>query len=321
MSEVSGGAPSAAPSAPAESQGASADSNVSTQVSGSQGGSSSSAQIDAIQDAVDSGEISQAEANRMIEKFELKVRGKTITKEIDLSDKNALRNALERAEIAQLSMQEKAEQDKLFRQILENGKKDPMSFIKEAFGLDPDELAALHIEKKLEHLKKSPEVLEKERIQAELQQAREEAKKLKEEKETAEMTKLQQEALTGLQSEISSAIKAHTKLPDTKVVQKKMADAMLWAANNGFEDVTADDVAPLVEHEMREELNALYDLMPEDVLEMYVGKKNLDRLRKSKIAKAKEVPSVNAIKPTAAKPTEKPKTAEKINAKDFWRKR
>lgn len=322
-------AASAAPSAPAEASGAPVENstngnNQQVEAKSAPAQGETNNQIDAIQEAAENGEISQAEANKLIKKFQLKVRGKTIEKEVDLSDEEYIKNQLQLAEVSKLSMQEKAELEKKFEQILQNGKLDPMKFIQDAFGLDPDELAAMHIEKKIEHLKKSPEVLEKERIQAELQAAREEAKKLKEEKETAEMSKLQQEQLVTLQTEISKAITAHTKLPDTKYVQKKMADAMLWAANNGFDDVTADDVAPLVEHEMRQELNALYDLMPEEVLESYVGRKNIERLRKSKIAKAKEVPSVNAIKPTSTPKEETSKKSadqQKMDAKRFWRGR
>lgn len=323
MSEVTNAgapAPSAEISTPAaESQGQSSEN--SGEISANSG--QASGEINAIQEAVDSGEISQKEANKLIKKFQLKVRGKTIEREVDLSDEDYIRQQLQLAEVSKLSMQEKAEMEKRFEQILMGGKQDVARFMKEAFGIDPDDWAAAHIEKKIEHLKKSPEVLEKERIQAELQAAREEAKKLKEEKEMAEMSKLEQEALSSLQTEISKAITAHTKLPDTKLVQKKMADAMLWAANNGFNDVTADDVAPLVEHEMREELNGLFELMPEDTLEAYFGRKNVDRLRKSKIAKAKEIPSVNAIKPTGAKPAETPKQSDqqKIDAKRFWRGR
>jgi hypothetical protein len=325
MSENTGAAPSnAAPSAPAES-GAQVENSTAGQVAQAPADNSGaqSAQVDAIQDAVDSGEISQAEANKMIKKLELKVRGKTITKEIDFSNEDELRNMAQLAEVSKLSMQEKAELEKRFEQILQNGKQDPMDFIAKLYGIDPDELAAMHIEKKIEHLKKSPEVLEKERIEAELKAAREEAKKLKEEKEMAELTKLQQEQLTSLQSEISSAIKAHTKLPDTKYVQQKMANTMLWEANNGFEDVTAEDVAPLVEEEMRKELNALFDQMPEDALEAYAGRKNIERLRKSKIAKAKEVPSVNAVKPVAANVAQEPKkpSSPSIDSKKFWRGR
>lgn len=321
MSEATGAAPSASPSAPAES-GAPADSNISTSEGQSQGGIETSP-VDAIQDAVENGEISQAEANKMIKKYELKVKGKTISREVDLSDDEYLKNQFQLAEVAKMSQQEKAEQEKLFREILGKGKADIGQFMKEVYGIDPDEWAAAHIERKIEHLKKSPEVLEKEKIQEELRQAREEAKKLKEEKETAEMSKLQQEAMTSLQDEIGKAISAHTKLPNSKYVQKRMADAMLWADNNGFDDVSADDVAPLVEQEMRQELNALYDEMPEEVLETYVGKKNIERLRKSKIAKAKEVTSVNSVKQTATNKAEAPKATEasKIDAKKFWRGR
>ena len=293
----------------------------SAEVSGSQGESSNNAQIDAIADAVENGELSQAEAKSMIRKLQLKIDGKVVEREIDLDDEETLKNELQLAAKAKSSMQKAAEQEKLFKEILGKGKADIGQFMKEVYGIDPDEWAAAHIERKIEHMKKSPEVLEKERIQAELQAAREEAKKLKEEKEMAEMSKLQQEAMVGLQEEIAKAISAHTKLPNSKYVQKKMADAMLWAANNGFEDVTAEDVAQTVEAEMRQELNELYDQMPEEVLEAYVGKKNIDRLRKSRIAKAKEVPSLSQVKQTAVKPEAPSKPAEKISAKDFWRRR
>lgn len=327
MSENAGAAPSAAPSAPAVSENGASVSNESSESSESgmsqsfEGGQQ--AQLDAIQDAVDSGEISQAEANRMIKKFELKVRGKTITKEVDLSDEDFLRNQLQLAEVSKESMQRAAEQEKLFRQLLESGKGDPLKFIQELYGIDPDELAAAHIERKIEHMKKSPEVLERERIQAELEAAREEAKRLKEEKENAELNKLQQESLINLKQEISEAIKAHTKLPDSKYVQQKMAQALMWAEDNGFSGATAADVAPLVEAEMRKEMNELYDMMPEELIEAMIGRKNIDRLRKKKIAKAKEVPSVSAIKPTAAPKSDdsNKKKVEPIDAKKFWRGR
>lgn len=317
MSEVSGGAP-AAPSAeistsPAESQGQSASS---PEFSGGQ-----SAQVDAIQEAVESGDISQAEAKSMIKKLQLKVNGKIIEREVDLGDEDFLRNQFQLAEVSKQSMQKAAEQDKLFRQLLEGGRNDVAAFMQEAFGIDPDDWAAAHIEKKIEHLKKSPEVLAQEKLQAELAQAREEAKKLKEEKENAEMSKLQQETLSGLREEISSAIKTHTKLPDSKYVQQKMAQALMWAEDNGFPGATAEDIAPMVESEMRKEMNELYDLMPEELIESMIGRKNIDRLRKSKIAKAKEVPSVNAVKQTAVQKPAEAKKAEPIDAKRFWRGR
>lgn len=322
MSEVSGGAPVAAPSAPAES-GAPVENSISE--SGSQGESSSQAseQIDAIQDAFEAGELTQAEAKSMIKKFQLKVKGKTIEKEYDLGDDDFMRNQFQLAEVSKQSMQEKAELEKQFRHILETGRGNPAQFLKEAFGIDPDEFAAMHIEKKIEHLKKTPEQIEIENMRAELQAAREKEKKTNEEKETLEMSKLQQEALVGLQDEIGKAISAHTKLPNSGYVQKKMADAMLWAANNGFDDVTAEDVAPLVEKEMRDQLNSLFDEMPEDTLELYAGRKNIERLRKSKIAKAKEVPSVNAVKSTSASAnrSEAPKVEVKLDSKKFWRGR
>lgn len=329
MSEVSsGGAP--APVAAPESAASPSEVNTSGEVSqqefsGEQHSSENIGEVaEQLQDAVEAGELSQAEAAKMIKKFQLKVKGQLRDVEVDLSDDNFLKNQFQLAEMSKMAMQEKAEQEKLFRELINKGKGDPLSFIKELYGIDPDELAAAHIEKKIEHLKKSPELLEKERIQEELRQAREEAKKLKEEKENAEMSKLQQEALVGLKEEISSAIKEHTKLPNSDYVQKKFAQALQWAVDNGYPDATAEDVAMSVEAEMRAEYNKLADELPEEVLESFIGKKNLQRIKSKNIAKMKQAPTtLSAVKPTAAsvnKPADN-KPVEKIHAKDFWRRR
>jgi Txe/YoeB family toxin of Txe-Axe toxin-antitoxin module len=142
MSEVvNSGAPAPAvdSSTPAaESQAQSVENSAESINAG--GESAGQEQIDAIQDAVENGELSQAEANKLIKKFQLKVRGKVIEREIDLGDEDYLKNQFQLAEAAKLSMQEKAELEKRFEQILQSGKQDPMKFIQEAFGLDPDEL-------------------------------------------------------------------------------------------------------------------------------------------------------------------------------------
>ena len=147
-----------------------------------EGQGESSEQIDAIQDAVDNGDLSQKEANNLIRKLQLKVNGKIIEKEVDLGDEDFLRNQFQLAEVSKQSMQKAAEQERMFRELLGRGGQDIAAFMKEVYGIDPDEWAASHIERKIEHLKKSPEVLEKERIAEELRVAREEAKRLKEEK-------------------------------------------------------------------------------------------------------------------------------------------
>jgi hypothetical protein len=278
---------------------------------------------EAIQEAVENGEISKKEANKLIKEFKLKVDGKEFTKTVDLSDEDFLRQQLILAETARSRMSETANIKKAFQAEMGRLKQDPWSVMKD-LGLDPDELAEMRIQQRIEEMKKSPEQLAQEKIQKELQEAREEARRLKEEKEQLEMSKLQEQAAVQLEEEIMGALDGHRTLPKSQYVVKRIADSMLWAMNNGFGDVTAEDVVPLVEKEMRDELNRFMDEMPEDLMEKYIGQRNIDRLRKRRVSAAKAaIPSVNDIKPTnkslaAEKAPEKSK--QKIPARDFWKK-
>lgn len=317
MSEQGGApAPSAAPeSAPVESNtaGTQSQDNAGTDVAPG---------IGDIQDAVENGEISQAEAKQLIKKFKLKVDGREYEHEIDLNDENAVRNELQLAHAAKSRMQETANIKKAYQREMERLKSDPWSVLQE-LGLDPDDLSERRIHSRIEEMKKSPEQLASEKMAKELEEARAEAKKLKEEREQEQMTKLQQEAVKSLNDEIDKAITSgHTKLPNTPLVRKKIADTMLWAMNNGHGDVTAEDVVPLVKREMQEELNSLYEGLDADALEEYIGRQNMDKMRKKRISAAKPVPGLADVKPTAAGmkvPQAESKPAQKLKAKDFFR--
>jgi hypothetical protein len=276
-----------------------------------------------LQEAVENGEISKKEANKLLREFKLKVDGKEITKTYDLSDEDFLRQQFILAETARSRMSETANIKKAFQSEMGRLKQDPWSVMKD-LGLDPDELAEMRIQQRIEEMKKSPEQLAQEKIQKELQEAREEARKLKEEKEQLEMSKLQEQAAVQLEDEIMGALDGHKTLPQSQYVVKRIADSMLWAMNNGFGDVTAEDVVPLVEKELRDELNKFMDEMPEDLMEKYIGQRNIDRLRKRRVAASKaNISNINDIKPTnksliAEKAKEAPK--QKIPARDFFRK-
>lgn len=322
MSEISSGTGSSPAAAPAESGNASASQeNISTNSNSAQSKEIVSPDAQAeIQEALENGDAK--EAQRLIKKYDLKVRGKTISREVDLSDDDYLRNQFQLAEVSKQSMQESAELKKAYQKELERFRAKPWEVLEE-LGLNPDELAEMRIQQRIEEMKKSPEQLESEKIRAELQQAREEAKRLKEEKESIEMQKLQEQAAVQINDEISKAISATKTLPNSPYVIKRVADSMLWAMNNGYEDVTAEDVVQLVEHEMKQELSQLYDQMPEEVLEQFIGRKNIERMRKSRVAKVKSTPSVNDIKQTAlsAKAAEaaRPREQKRVPAKDFFK--
>lgn len=316
MSEISGGESAA----PVES---------STEAVESQGESSGqsmdvSDQVDAIEQAVEDGELSVQEAKSLIKKFKLKVDGREFEQEIDLSDEEAVRNELQLAAAAKRRMQETAEIKKSYIREMERLKNDPFSVLAE-LGLDPEELSAGFIQKKIEEMKKSPEQVAQEKLQMELEEARAESKRLKDEKEEAEMSRLNEQAVKSLNDEIDTAISGHRKLPNTPFVRKKIADSMLWAMNNGFGDVTAEDVVPLVEKELRSELGSLFEGLEDEAFEDWVGKERLTKARKRKATAAspKIVPGLSNVKPTAAgiKAKEEPQVSSKIKAKDFFRNR
>lgn len=324
MSEIASGAgssPAAGAASPETSSASASQENISTQKSSAQPAEGiSQAQEAEIQEAIDNGDAK--EAQRLIKKYELKVRGKTISKEVDLSDDDYVKNQFQLAEVSKQAMQESAELKKAYQKELERFRANPWEVLEE-LGLNPDELAESRIHQRIEEMKKSPEQIRAEQREKELFEAREEAKRLKAEKADLENQKLQEQASIQLKDEISQAIAKTKTLPNNKYVEKRVADSMLWAMQNGFEDVTAEDVVTLVEQEMRQELSELYDQMPEDVLEHFIGKKTIERMRKRRVAQVRQAPSVNDIKQTAlaAKAADEARPREKnhVRSKDFFK--
>lgn len=275
---------------------------------------------EAVEDAIANG-ASEKEVKNLIKEFQLKVNGKLINKTIDLSDENNLKNELQLAAAARQSMQEAANLKKLYEKEVSRLRQDPFSVLQE-LGLDPDQLAEMRIQQRIEEMKKSPEQLERERIQAELQAAREEAKKLKEEREAEQFEKLKEQAAFQIESEIEQALDAHKTLPKSRHIVKRIADSMLWAMNNGFDDVSAEDVMPLVEKEWRDEMSRLMDDSPEDILEQLIGQRNIERLRAKRLnaMTASGAKTASSVKSTAASvQKQEDKKSEKIKQRDFFR--
>lgn len=285
-----------------------------------EGEQSSNQQLqDVVETALANG-ASEKEVKNLIKEFQLKVNGKTISKKIDLSDENALKNELQLSAAARQAMQEAANLKKLYEKEVGRLKQNPWEVLQE-LGMDPDELAELRIQQRIEEMKKSPEQLERERIQKELQEARAEAQRLKEEREAEQFEKLKQQAAVQIENEIEAALDAHKTLPKSRHIVKRIADSLLWAMDQGFEDVTAQDVLPMVENEWREEMSRLMDDSSEDILEQMIGQRNLERLRAKRLASMNQIPkSTAAIKPsTASIQKQENKPAEKIKQRDFFK--
>lgn len=274
---------------------------------------------EAVKEAVEDG-ASEKEVRDMIEEFELKVNGKTKKVKVDLNNKDDLKRRLQLAEAGRLAMQEKAELEKLVNEELMNAQKDPWKFL-EQLGLNPDDLAEQRIASKIEELKKSPEQIEREKMQRELEAARQRLKQIEEEKHQTKMQQMEEKAAYQLDQEITDALGKETELPKTKKTVRRIADAMLWAMDNGYNDVTVADVMPSVKAEIQNELNEFMSAMPEELMEKYIGKKNIDRMRKKRLAAMKKVakPKVPQTANPKKSQQEASKEVEKMNSKDFFR--
>lgn len=289
---------------------------------GESAGGGEQAQLqDAVETAIANG-ASEKDVKNLIKEYQLKVNGKVVNKRIDLSDEASLKNELQLAAAARQSMQETANLKKLYEKEIGRLKQNPWEVLQE-LGMDPDQLAELRLQQRIEEMKKSPEQIEREKIQKELQEAREEAKKLKSEQESAKFERMKAEAVQQISDDIESVLDAHKTLPKSRHIVKRLADSMLWAMDQGFDNVTAEDVLPMVEKEWREEMSQIMDDSPEDFLEQLIGQRNIERMRQKRLNSMNQVKNLSAVKPTAASVQQSAaataKPAEKMRQRDFFK--
>lgn len=255
-------------------------------------------------------------------KLKLKIDGQEEDFEVPESD-DELAKYFQKAKAFDKRSNEYAQFKTQVDAMLEMLKNDPESFLEKA-GFDVDDLAEKRLSRKVEEMKKSPEQLERERMQKELEDLKREKKAIEEAKQKAEAEKLRDQEATRIQNEIMEGIEnAKTSLPkkNPKVYQK-VAQALYFAVTNGYPQVTVKDVLPIVEKEWKEEMSSYFQDADDDLLEMMVGKANLDRYRKSQIAKKKSsVPAKPKIEDTGLRKPKEEKPAEKISYKNFFSNR
>lgn len=245
---------------------------------------SSESEIDA---AVDEGDLSKAEAKELKKKLKLKVDGKEEEFEIDLNNEEELKKHFQKSKSFDKRLQEFSGLKSNVEKFMEQLKNSPESVL-EQLGIDVDTLSEKRIQKKIEELSKSPEQIEREKMQTELETLRKEKEEAAKAKEIAEQEAMMNKTAMEIESSIIKAME-NTKsiLPkNNPEVISQIAKAMHQAMVKGYNEVTVEDVVPIVEKRYREQLAKLFDALPEETLEMVVGKGNLERLRKKRVARA-----------------------------------
>lgn len=259
-----------------------------------------------ITEAIDAGEASEVEASEdgdegaVVEpapkveplnykkKLKLKVDGQEIEEELDFNDEEGLKRHLQQSKAFNKRSQELSTYQKQVNEFMAELKANPESVL-EQLGLNVDDFAEKRIERMIDQAKKSPDQLEREKMETELKEIK--AKLAKEEKERKEIEneKLRNQYASEIEADINKALDAaETSLPKRNPwVLRKVAEYMSLAMKNGYPQVTAKDVIPLVEGDFKTDLEEMFGVMPEAVMEKFIGKGNLDRLRKQRLKERK----------------------------------
>lgn len=278
---------------------------------------------ESVQDAVEEVEAlggnASEEAKDLVRKFNFKVDGEEWEEEVDLSNNDDLQKRLQMGFMGQKRAQQYAELESEVRQEIEYMLENPRDFL-EAYGHNPDDLAEKWLEDKIIDMQKSPEQLEQEQIQDELEELRYALAMEQEQKRTAQAQYYEEQSAIQIDHEISDALEKSGTLPKTDFVVARIADTLMWALDNDMEHVTAYDVIPVVERELKEDLQKLFSALPEDSLRELLGKPNLDKIRKTNIDKMKST-QANRVQETSAAMTQSGRNqqkVEKMSMSDFF---
>jgi len=216
-------------------------------------------------------------------KLMLKVDGEEIEEELDWNDDESLKRHIQKSKAFDKRAKEYATLRSQVEALITDLQNNPAEVLAK-LGHNVDEIAEKHLQSKIEEMKKTPEQLEREKMQTELEKLRKENEDKEKRIYEAKMEKMRNEYATEIENDIVSALEnPKSTLPESPYVVKRVAETMLLAMQNGYNDVKAADVLPLVEQQIRNELQQLFGKLPEDVLEQVIGKSNLDRMRKKRL--------------------------------------
>ena len=280
---------------------------------------STEAELEAeIEQAVEEG-ASEEEVQSMVRSFVLKVDGKEFTKEIDLNDEDAVRAELQKAYKGQLTMQAKAEQEKLFKEFLEGVQADPFKMLKQ---LNPefDEVAYANaqFDKMLKAQEMSPEQKEAADREAKYNEAIERADRLEKEANDRQRNEENAKLTAGFKDSIEQALEADSELRSDPMTVSRVAHHMHQAALKGIE-LEPKQVLDSVKNEIREQFKRSAGMLKDqNLLSKYMGEDLTEQLRKARVEKVqKKVPT--AATQTVGKADVEAATPKRIKLSDFKR--
>lgn len=234
-------------------------------------------------------------------KLKLKVDGKEFDEEVDLDDDEYLTRNLQLAKAAQKRMSEASQLQKEVEAFITELRKNPKKVLADpTLGVDLKKMVQEYIEEEIANSQKTPEQIEREKLEAELKAMKEEREREKEETRRRELERLQQQEYERYENLMIQALDK-SSLPKKPYVVNKIADYLVIGLQKGL-DLTPQDVLPLVEDEIRQDLKDMIGSAPDEVVEAFIGKDIFNRIRKKNIQKVKQAPqTLKSVKDTGAK--------------------
>jgi hypothetical protein len=307
----------------------SSQADTSKEASGSQDGSeetsepTTEAEVDADPTLTKKEKI---EVKKKLKSLKLKVDGKEYNEDLpfEIDDDAAvidyMTKQLQMSKMGQKRAKEKADLEHQVDQLINELRKNPRKVLSDpALGIDLKKFAASIIEEEIERSQKSPEQLEKEALQEELRALKEERERENQTNREKELTRLEQIEQERYDTSITKAL-SNSTLPKSPYVVKKMADYMILGLKNGVE-LTPEDVLPIVQEEIQNDIQQMFGVMPSDVVEAMIGKDHFKKIRQKNIEKAKSAPvqGAKAITETGKSSAPVQKEVKKQTFKEFFK--
>lgn len=244
-----------------------------------------------------------------IKTFNIKVNGKNKEVKLDLNNDKDLERYINLAESSTEKFEEAAMTKKQVEKLIVELKNNPLSILKHKdLGLDVKKLAAQILEEEMKENELSPEQKKLRDMEQKLKEYEEEKKRIEEEKEMSARELMKSKAVQQFDEEVSQALSG-SNLPKSPYVVKRISDALLEVyslqddkGNPLYPDASVKDVLPFVQEQITQELKAMFEVAPDEVIEQLLGGK-LNTMRKNRVAKAKSVPP--KIQDTGKKTEEK----------------
>lgn len=266
------------------------------------------------------------EAKKRIKQLKLKFNGKESIEDLPFEiddDPKAIEYMTKQLQMAKLGQSKAQEFSKLESDVsafLKELKSNPRKALSNpAIGIDIKQFAAEILEEEIRQSQKSPAEIEREKLEEELKSLKEERENEKKSAQEKEYARLVEQEYERYDNQISSAL-SKSDLPKSPYVINKITDYMIMALQKG-QDVPVESVVELARNEILDDIKQMFDVMPAEMIEAILGKNNLTKVRKSKVAAAKVAPPQpikSAVRDVASSQKTNNEPAQKQSFKDFF---